>query len=85
VSDLQIWVFGILAFLVLLTLVTRLTRRTAPPWPVAHHDEQKYKKVAQASLDSQQALRQDLATLRDEATEIRARLESIEHLLKSVD
>ncbi|MEQ7126275.1 hypothetical protein ABN034_17320 [Actinopolymorpha sp. B11F2] len=85
-SDAQIWVFGILAFIVLLALVSRISRRRGVPWPVAHHqDQQQYEMLAQTSLDTQQELRQDVAKLRDEATEIKMRLESIEQLLKSVD
>jgi hypothetical protein len=85
VSDMQIWVFGILAFIVLLALVTRLTRRRGAPWPVAMDEDRQFKKLAQTAVDSQEELTQHIAKLRDDATEIRTRLESIERLLKSVD
>ncbi|MGH3486961.1 MAG: hypothetical protein ACRDP8_03435 [Actinopolymorphaceae bacterium] len=85
VSDMQIWVFGVLAFIVLLLLVTRLTRRRRAPWPVAHQEERQFRKLAQDSIGVQEGLQQDLTKVREETAEIRSRLESIEQLLKSVD
>ncbi len=83
-SSTQIWIFGILGFIVLITLVTRVTP-SRPPWPVARQDSNKLRKVVERATEGQAEISSRLHELATESTEIRDRLGSIERLLKEVE
>lgn len=72
-NDAMIWIFGILAFIVLMTLVSRVNRRT-PTW------------ARFAGLhDRTSGPVPDLSPLRDDLAEIKSRLTTIEEILRSVE
>lgn len=71
-NDTMIWTFGILAFVVLLALVSRVNRRT-PTW------------ARFAGLSDSDNAGRDLSRIQDDLSEIKGRLATIEDILRSVE
>ncbi|MGI8870213.1 MAG: hypothetical protein ACR2F6_15525 [Mycobacteriales bacterium] len=84
-SDTQIWIFGILAFIVVITLVTRLTRKRGGdiPWWAQSGGSDTTKAVRDLA-DNQAAIKDQLAHLIDKSSSLDQRLDRIEHILKDV-
>lgn len=80
-SDTQIWVFGILAFIVLITAVSRLNRHRAP-WAVG---QPAVTKTLNEISDRQATTNGHLEELRETAATIDDRLTRIEGILKDVE
>lgn len=79
-SDAQIWLAIGLGFIVLITLVSRMSRRgSGAPWPIAHQHEKEMQKLAQGETNEQ------LERVAVDTAEIKSRLGRIEKLLKEVE
>lgn len=83
-SNTQIWIFGILAFSVLITLITKLTSHRAP-WPIARSDDHQLRALANTCVEQQRTVDDRLDRIASDLAEVKATLISIEQTLQVVD